>query len=33
MKVEKSQYADAVAWLRDVLAGSVFTKERYVVVH
>lgn len=32
IKVEKSQYLEAVTWLRDVLLGSVFTKERYVLL-
>jgi hypothetical protein len=27
-KVEKSNYAEAVAWVRDLIAGSVFSKER-----
>lgn len=32
IKVEKSQYNEAVTWLRDVLLGSVFTKERLEVI-
>jgi hypothetical protein len=29
-KVEKAHYADAVAWVRDLIAGSIFSKERCV---
>lgn len=32
IKVEAARYAEAVAWLRDVLAGAVFTKERLEVI-
>lgn len=32
IKVEAERYGEAVAWLRDVLAGAVFTKERLEVI-
>lgn len=32
MAVEKESYAEAVAWLRDVVSGSIFTKERLEVI-
>lgn len=32
IKVETARYPEAVAWLRDVLAGAVFTKERLEVI-
>ncbi|BEI83257.1 hypothetical protein CcaverHIS002_0311250 [Cutaneotrichosporon cavernicola] len=32
IKAEKSQYAEAISWLRDVLLYSVFTKERLEVL-
>ena len=31
IRVEKSRYEDAVAWLKDLLYGSKFDKERYVI--
>lgn len=32
IKAEKENYAQAVSWLRDVLTGSIFTKERLEVI-
>jgi len=31
IKVEKSKYETAIAWLRDLVYGSEFDKERYVL--
>lgn len=28
MKVEAAQYAEAVTWIKDLVTGAIFTKER-----
>jgi Zn-dependent M16 (insulinase) family peptidase len=30
LKVQASQYAEAVAWMRDLVTGCIFTHDRYV---
>ena len=32
MKVEAAQYAEAVAWIKDLITGCIFTKERLAVI-
>lgn len=32
MKVEAAQYAEAVAWIRDLITGCIFTKDRLAVI-
>jgi Zn-dependent M16 (insulinase) family peptidase len=31
LKVESSQFEEAVAWIRDIIAGSIFSKDRLVL--
>jgi hypothetical protein len=33
IKVEKTQYETTIAWLRDLIFGSVFSKDRYASFH